>query len=56
MPEMEVRCKKCGKKLGDKLEGTIEIVCPRCGVFNKFASGYNSHLLATLNNNRAKSF
>lgn len=25
----EVRCKKCGKKLG-MVEGTYEIKCPRC--------------------------
>jgi len=32
----EVRCLQCGKKLGENLEGKIEIVCPRCGHYNKF--------------------
>jgi len=32
----EIRCKKCGKKLGEKLSGDVEIVCPRCQTFNAF--------------------
>lgn len=32
----DLRCKKCGKKLGAGLEGRVAIVCPRCGVFNQF--------------------
>ena len=42
-----LKCKGCNKKLGDTLNGSVEIVCPRCGVFNKFDSKqqYNSHKL-----------
>ncbi len=32
-PMEEVRCKKCGKKLG-VVEGKAEIKCPRCGSLN----------------------
>ena len=32
----ELRCKNCHKKLGANLKGKVEIVCPRCGVFNTF--------------------
>ena len=32
----DLRCRKCGKKLGADLEGKVAIVCPRCGVFNQF--------------------
>ena len=32
----ELRCQGCGKKLGEKLEGRVEIVCPRCKRFNVF--------------------
>lgn len=31
-----LRCDQCGKKLGENLEGRIEIVCPRCKRFNVF--------------------
>jgi len=31
-----LRCDGCGKKLGENLQGKIEIVCPRCHLFNKF--------------------
>ena len=34
----ELRCKKCGKKLGADLIGEVAIVCPRCGVYNSFES------------------
>jgi len=32
----ELRCKNCGKKLGEKLSGKVEIVCSRCSHFNVF--------------------
>ena len=32
----ELRCKNCNKKLGENLDGVVEIVCPRCGHFNSF--------------------
>jgi len=32
----EVRCKKCNRKLAENLNGTVEIVCPRCGHFNNY--------------------
>ena len=25
-----VRCPHCNKKIGDKLNGTLHLVCPRC--------------------------
>ncbi len=31
-----LRCDQCGKKLGENLEGHIEVVCPRCKRFNVF--------------------
>ena len=31
-----LRCDGCGKRLGDNLLGSVEIVCPRCHRFNKF--------------------
>mgnify|MGYP001614090129 FL=1 len=34
----DLRCDQCGKKLGEHLEGTIEIVCPRCKRFNVFVT------------------
>lgn len=37
-PNGDLRCDGCGKKLGDNLEGKLEIVCPRCNKFNKFDS------------------
>jgi len=45
---MNTLCKNCGKKLGENLEGRIEIVCPRCGVFNKFISEYSSYKIVPL--------
>ena len=32
----DLRCDNCHKKLGEHLEGMIQIVCPRCHYFNKF--------------------
>ena len=32
----DLRCDGCGKKLGEHLEGKIEIVCPRCKRYNLF--------------------
>ena len=32
----ELRCVKCGKKLGEELNGRVKIVCPRCKTFNSF--------------------
>lgn len=32
----EVRCTRCGKKLGERFDGHFEIVCPRCKTFNVF--------------------
>ncbi len=26
----ELRCDGCGKKLGENLQGRLEVVCPRC--------------------------
>lgn len=31
-----LRCSNCGKKLGEHLQGKIEIVCPRCHFFEVF--------------------
>ena len=31
-----VRCDGCGKKLGENLNGYLEVVCPRCKRFNVF--------------------
>ena len=45
---MEVRCKKCNKKLVLNFEGELEMYCPRCKTYNKFYSGYNSYALVTL--------
>jgi len=47
----ELRC-KCGKKLGENLYGRVEIVCHRCGYFNKFTSStfYKSHKLIKIDN------
>ena len=46
----ELRCKGCGKKLALKLEGKLEIYCPRCKRFNIFESApeYKSHKLLAL--------
>jgi phage FluMu protein Com len=38
---IEIRCKKCNKLLGKQLEGSVDVVCPRCGVFNHFDSKKN---------------
>lgn len=32
----ELKCSKCGKKLGANLKGEVEVVCPRCKTYNKF--------------------
>ncbi len=32
----ELRCEKCGKKLGADLEGIVKIVCPKCKHYNCF--------------------
>ncbi len=32
----ELRCGNCNKKLGENLDGRIEIVCPRCKQYNVF--------------------
>jgi len=39
MSSNELRCKKCNKLLALKLEGTLEIYCPRCKTYNKFIKG-----------------
>jgi len=44
----EVRCKNCNKKLGEELEGSIKIVCPKCKHYNSFSSGYKSHKLLSV--------
>ena len=45
-----LRCDGCGKKLGLRVEGRVELVCPRCKRYNKFESTpeYKSHKLLTL--------
>lgn len=35
----ELRCRQCGKKLGENLKGHLEVVCPRCKRFNVFNNG-----------------
>ena len=46
-----LRCNGCGKKLGENLEGRVEIVCPRCKYYNVFESHeYKSHKLVALEN------
>lgn len=44
----DLRCSGCGKQLALKLEGRLEIYCPRCKRFNIFDTGYNSHRLVAL--------
>ncbi len=44
---IELRCKKCNKKLC-LFDGSVEIVCPRCGCYNSTSSGYNSHKLVAV--------
>lgn len=44
----DLRCKKCGKKLGSELQGRVAIVCPKCSVYNIFDTGYTSHKLTAL--------
>ena len=36
--DKNIRCDGCGKKLGENLQGRVEIVCPRCKRYNKFAN------------------
>ena len=36
----EVRCEKCGKKLGE-LSGQAEIKCPRCGHINTYDTEFH---------------
>ena len=45
-----LRCDGCGKKLGLRVEGRVEIYCPRCKRFNIFNSTpeYKSHKLLAL--------
>ena len=45
-----LKCDGCAKKLGENLDGTVEIVCSRCKRYNKFDSKkqYNSHKLTQL--------
>ena len=39
-----LRCDGCGKKLGENLQGQVEIVCPRCKRYNKFfIIGHNQY-------------
>ena len=46
----ELRCGGCKKKLGENLQGRVDIVCPRCKRYNVFISNYQSHKLITLEN------
>lgn len=47
----ELRCGNCDKKLGENLQGRVDIVCPRCKHYNVFIShDYQSHKLAILEN------
>ncbi len=39
MADKEIRCDECGKLLALKLEGKLEIYCPRCKHFNRFVQG-----------------
>lgn len=42
----ELRCGNCNKKLGENLQGRVDIVCPRCKRLNVFVShNYRSHKL-----------
>ena len=34
--DKNIRCDGCGKKLGENLQGRVEIVCPRCKQYNVF--------------------
>lgn len=34
----ELRCDNCGKKLGENLQGHLEVVCPRCKHYLVFDS------------------
>lgn len=40
-----LRCDGCGKKLGDNLQGSVELVCPRCHRFNKFIVISNNNIV-----------
>ena len=44
----ELRCGGCNKKLGENLEGRVEIVCSRCRQYTVFVSEYQSHKVITL--------
>lgn len=33
---LDARCKGCSKLLARNVTGSVEVVCPRCGVFNTF--------------------
>jgi phage FluMu protein Com len=46
-----LRCDNCGKKLGENLEGRIEIVCPRCHYYNVFTDVKRSNLQQPLDRN-----
>ncbi|TET43273.1 MAG: Com family DNA-binding transcriptional regulator [Dehalococcoidia bacterium] len=50
----EIRCGGCGKKLALKLEGRLEIYCPRCKRYNILDSNkeYQSHRLVALERNK----
>ena len=32
----DLRCMKCGKKLGEELRGSLRVICPRCKSPNVF--------------------
>lgn len=35
MVKIQLRCGKCGKLLG-RIDGNVEIKCPRCGALNTY--------------------
>ena len=40
----DVRCSNCGKKLAENLDGKVEIVCPRCHMFQKYECKYQKEI------------